>query len=391
MASNKRFVHIITGLTTGGAERALYNLLAGGLAQRYESAVISLSEAGTFGERIQALGVPVYTLGMRRGPDPLALLHLRALVRVIQPDVIQGWMYHGNLAASAAAVLARGRPAVAWNVRHSLYALDDEKRLTRWIIRAGRILSSRTDATVYNSSVSREQHEAFGFCAERGRVIPNGFDLDQLRPDRSVAGRVRGEFGIPETAMVVGHVARFHPMKDHASFLRAAVKVADAFPDAHFLVVGRGVDLETSVLSGIVPERLIDRFVFPGERADVTDLMRGMDVLCTSSAWGEAFPNVLGEAMACGVPCVATDVGDSREIVGDTGWVVSPAEQQALAAAIEQALSMSEDERQALGRGARQRVEAGFSLGAVFAQYVKLYGDMDNNVIGGRMRERGSR
>lgn len=377
MASRKRILHVITGLSTGGAERALYNVLAGGLAAQYQSAVMSLSNTGTVGERIRALSLPVYALGIRGGvPHPSVLLRFRALVREFQPDVIQGWMYHGNLAASSAGMLAPGRPSVAWNVRHSLYGLEDEKRLTRWIIRTGRVFSSRADAILYNSRISREQHEAFGFATGWGRVIPNGFDLDRLGPDNAVAAKVRREFGIPASAVVVGHVARLHPMKDHASFLRAAVKVAGTFPDVHFLLVGRGVDLENPALSGIVPDALVGRFVFPGERTDVTDLMRGMDLLCTSSAWGEAFPNVLGEAMACGVPCVTTDVGDSADIVGEAGLVVPPRDTDRLTEAVEVMLRMSVEERVAMGRTARTRMEQSFGLESVVQQYAALYGDL---------------
>ena len=370
-----RVLHIITGLSTGGAERALYSVLAGGLAKRYKSAVISLNnEVGTFGEKIQELDVPVYSLGMRRGiPGPLVLFRLRALVRDFQPDIIQGWMYHGNLAASAAAVLALGWPAVAWNVRHSLYGLEDEKRFTRWIIRAGRVLSSWTDAILYNSRVSREQHEVFGFCAERGHVIPNGFDLEWLRPDRSVVARIRREFVIPKSAVVVGHVARFHPMKDHLSFLRAAVRLAESFPNVRFLVVGRNVGLNNPALAGIVPEALVERFVFPGERSDVRELMRAMDVLCTSSAWGEAFPNVLGEAMACGVPCVATDVGDSAVIVAESGLVVPPRDSGSLTEALAAILQMSSEKRIAMGCAARERIEEHYGLGSIVEQYASLY------------------
>lgn len=365
---------MITGLSTGGAERALYNLLAGGLGSSGRRAVISLRDGGSFGSAIRGFGVPVYTLGMKTGVPGLgALMRLRRVVRELRPDVIQGWMYHGNLAASVAAWMATVRPAVAWNIRHSLYSLAKEKVLTRQVIRAGGRLSEGVDAVVYNSRVSREQHQANGFDGRRALVIPNGFDVGGLRPDRTVAARVRGEFGIPEKAPLIGHVARFHPMKDHASFLRAAVRVAEGFADARFLVVGRNVSENNLALAGIVPEQLVDRFCFPGERSDVQDLMRAMDVFCTSSAWGEAFPNVLGEAMACGVPCVATDVGDSADIVGDTGLIVPASDSVALAQGLLAMIGKPAAERVALGRAARVRIERNYGLKEVVAKYGQLY------------------
>lgn len=367
-------LHIITGLTTGGAERALYNLLAGGLGQPAETAVLSLQDEGAMGGRIRALGVPVHGLHMRRGlPTPAIILGLRQMVRAFRPDVIQGWMYHGNLAASLAGRLAPGRPAVAWNIRHSLYDPGAEKTLTRQVIRANRLWSSGPKAIIYNSRLSRTQHEAFGFRGSRAVVVPNGFDTWRLRPDPETGAAVRSELGLPEGALVVGHVARFHPMKDHASFLRAAVRVAGEDPAVRFLLAGRNVSPENPALAGIVPPSLLERFVFAGERRDAHRLMRAMDVLATSSAWGEAFPNVLGEAMACGVPCVATDVGDSAAIVGETGVVVPPSNTAALAEGLEAMVRRSPADRQALGRAARERVEARYNLDSVVAQYADLY------------------
>jgi len=313
-------LHIITGLNTGGAERALYALLAGGLADRFTCAVLSLSDEGTMGAPIHALGVPVYSLGMRPGlPGPRTVLRLRSLMQQLQPDVVQGWMYHGNLAASLATHLAPNQPALAWNVRQCLYDLANEKPLTRQVIRANRLLSRRPDAIVYNSKLSRKQHELFGFSAGRGAIIPNGFDVDLLKPDPVVGVAIRRELGLPTGVPVVGHVARFHPMKDHAGFLRAAVEVARRLPQVQFLLVGRDVSPDNPALSGVIPTDILPRFVFCGERRDATRLMQAMDVLCSSSAWGEGFPNVLGEAMACGVPCVTTDVGE-----GLSPWLRSP-------------------------------------------------------------------
>ena len=375
--TKNRILHIITGLDTGGAERALYNLLAGGLADRLDCAVVSLSDEGTMGAPLRALGVPVHVLGMRRGmPGPDAVLRLQRLLRGFRPDAIQGWMYHGNLAATLAARISPGRPALAWNVRHSLYDLDNEKRLTRQVIRANRIFSNRPEASIYNSQLSREQHEGFGFASARGIVIPNGFDLTLLRPEPEIGAAVRREFGFDPQALVVGHVARFHPMKDHAGFLRAAVEVARHSPAARFLLVGREVTPENPALAGIVPPHLLSRFVFTGERRDVARLMQAMDVVCLSSAWGEAFPNVLGEAMACAMPCVATDVGDSAFILGETGRVVPPLDNAALVRALIGTLEQSPEQRRALGREARQRIKALFSLDTIVSRYAQLYEDL---------------
>jgi glycosyltransferase involved in cell wall biosynthesis len=294
------------------------------------------------------------------------------LVKKLRPDVIQGWMYHGNFAANVAGWLAPGRPIVAWNVRQSLYSLAEEKLLTSHVIKANRRLSARADAIVYNSHLSRRQHEAFGFSPDRGRVIPNGFDLEQFRPAVDRGGDLRRELGIPAGARLIGHVARFHPMKDHAGFVRAAVSVAQLFEDVQVMLAGWEVTENNEALSCLVPDVLRNRFHFLGEREDVATLMQAMDIFCQSS-WSEAFPNVLGEAMACQTPCVATDVGDSAVVVADTGIVVPPRNGDAMVAGLLAMLSKSEAERRALGRAARARVEANYALPRIVAQYANLY------------------
>lgn len=369
-----KVVHFITGLATGGAERALYNVLAGGLASSSNPVVVSLRDEGTYGHLIRAEGVPVYALGLRQGiPGPAALWQLRRLVRHISPDIVQGWMYHGNLAASVAARMTAGpRPAVAWNIRQCLYSLAEEKPLTRQVIHFSRWLSGEADSILYNSRLSRDQHEAFGFAAQRGRVIPNGFDTERLCSNDERGRAIREALGIPLKKTVIGHVARFHPMKDHASFLRAAVSVMRERADVVCLLVGRMVNFQNPALAGIVPLELKERFFFVGERNDVPDLMRAMDLFCQSS-WSEAFPNVLGEAMALGVPCVATDVGDSRDIIGDTGMVVRPSDSSALAQGLLAMLARTTMERVALGRAARLRIETYYGLVGVVEQYNDTY------------------
>jgi glycosyltransferase involved in cell wall biosynthesis len=338
------------------------------------TSVISLTDEGTYGARIRALGVPVHALGMRRGvPGPVAIWRLHTLVQKMRPDVVQGWMYHGNLAASIAAWLSPGSPPkLAWNVRHSLYSLDKEKPLTQLVIKFNRWMSGGVHALLYNSRLSRHQHEAFGFAADCGQVIPNGFDIERLKPDPARGQTMRNILAIPLEATVLGHVARFHPIKDHVSFLRAAVDVMQRRSEVYCLLAGRDVNLQNPALVGIVPVELEARFRFVGERSDIPDLMQAMDVFCQSS-WSEAFPNVLGEAMALGVPCVATDVGDSRDILGGTGIVVPPSNAAALAEGVMAMLALSEVNRAEMARVGREHIKSQYSLSSVVDQYQKLY------------------
>ncbi len=369
-----KIVHIITGLSTGGAQRALYNLMRGGLGVRFNSHIVSLSNEGTMGPLIRELGVPVTTLNMLGGlPSLSGLVKLRRIVREFQPDLIQGWMYHGNLAATLARTFARRHPALAWNVRHSLYDLGYEKPMTRQVIRLNMFFSSSPNMLLYNSQLARKQHEAFGFALGNGLVIPNGIDVQRFCFSDESRTRVRSELGIPAEANVVGHVARLHPMKGHRFFLRAAADLAQRYPETHFLICGQNVSLENVALRQLIPVRAHDRFHLLGERGDVSELMSAMDIFCLSSVWGEGFPNVIGEAMATGLPCVVTDVGDSAVVVGDTGVVVPPQDESAFVTGVESLLTMSPEERRMLGASAQARIEASYTLEAIVGQYASLY------------------
>ncbi|WP_018882235.1 MULTISPECIES: glycosyltransferase [unclassified Thioalkalivibrio] len=368
-------LHIITGLSTGGAERSLYNLLVhDSYREHYESAVISLRDEGTFGRLIKAKDLPLQALDIRGPwPSPRSLRALWQAGRAFRPQIIQGWMYHGNLAASVLTALLPGlSPAAAWNVMHCLHDLPGEKASTRWALRIGRTLSPMVDALIYNGHASREQHEAFGFAPRSGHVIPSGFDPAAFRPAADEGASMRRRLHIPGDALVIGHVARYHPIKDHANFLRAAVRLGNTWPNATFLMVGRGTDGRNAALQEHIPSRMRKRFRLLGERADVPHLLQMMDVFCQSSR-SEAFPNALGEAMASGVPCVATDVGDTSAMLAGTGIAVPASDDEALTKGLSAMLKLSPCERQRLGRAARQRVIERFEMDTVAHHYHQLY------------------
>jgi glycosyltransferase involved in cell wall biosynthesis len=225
------------------------------------------------------------------------------------------------------------------------------------------------------SEASRQVHRQRGYPADKMLVITNGFDLATFRPDQGARQSVRQELGIPEDAPLIGLVARFDPQKDHRNFLQAAAKLHAQLPESYFLLCGDDLTWENAELVGwIEPVGIRHRCRLLGTREDTPRLTAALDLATTSSAYGEAFPLVIGEAMACGVPCVVTDVGDSAIIVGETGVVVPPRDPQALATGWSQLLlDMSRDERLQLGMAARQRIMERYSMGKIVAQYESLY------------------
>jgi glycosyltransferase involved in cell wall biosynthesis len=267
---------------------------------------------------------------------------------------------------------------VLWNVRHSLHDLTTETRTTTGLIRFMARISSRPKWIVYNAHASARQHEQIGYDRRRTRIIPNGFDCDEFRPDPAARAALRGRLGLRDGERLIGLVARRHPVKDHGSFLRAAALLGRHAPDAHFLLVGRGTD-SPEFEAEIAAHGLGALIHAVGERSDLPGLTAGLDI-ATSCSVAEAFPNVLGEAMACEVPCVATDVGDCAWVLGRTGKLVTPRDPEALAQAWRELLEMPLERRREMGRAARERVKQEFSLDRVAAQYSDLYGEVHDGI-----------
>ena len=283
-------------------------------------------------------------------------------------------MYHGNLAAALVQGRMPGRPKLLWNIRHSLSRLSLEPFMTQQVIRLLARLSPSVEAIVYCSQASRTQHEAIGFASERGVVIANGLDTEMFQPDPTAAGRLKALARASDEAILIGAVARVDPMKGHATLLKAAAVLRDKGLRARIVLMGRDADGGNAMLTGLIREQgLRESVSLLGQRDDVAALMPGFDIVVSSSAWGEAFPNVVGEAMACGVPCIVTDVGDSAQVVGETGLVVPPADPLGLARALEQLMRLSAEERRSLGDRARTRVASEFSLEKMKASYEALY------------------
>jgi glycosyltransferase involved in cell wall biosynthesis len=363
----KRVTHIITGLHVGGAERALCNLLTGGLQSYANNQVISLMDEGTYGPLLREAGIEVHCLGMSPGrPDPIGVAKLLRAVRSHTPDILQGWMYHGNFAASLARRFAAPGAALSWNIRTSLDNLDNAKRSTRWLIEMGRRLSRGANAVIYNSHRSRLQHESDGYASAGGIFIPNGFDVEQWRPDPGGKSSLARILGLAADTKIIGFVGRACPAKDLPNLFAAFQEVASTHFGCHLVCVGRQIE-ETAP-----PSLDRSRVTFLGQRADIPQIMPGFDLLCLSSST-EGFPNVIGEAMSCGVPCVATDVGDAAIIVGEAGWVVPARNAAFLAQALREALNLSDAEKVRLAGLARQRIESHYALPAIVGQYAALY------------------
>jgi len=362
---NKKFkiLHIITGLSTGGAEMMLYKLVSKMDRGCFDIYVASLTDIGPVGEKIKKLNIPVVAVRIKRGWRGFfsfsGLFKLLRIAKNYKPAVIQTWMYHSDLVGGLVGKILK--IPVIWNIRHSNLSFKHNKKTTMLTAKICAKLSKiLPEKIICCSYASKNVHSKLGYNKNKMIIIPNGFDLDIFFPDRK--GREK-----------VGFAARFDPQKDHKNFFETAKIVHKVYPNVHFLLCGDGISWENKKLIEWIKKSGVGKTTYLlGRRDDMKNIYNSIDILSSSSC-GEGFPNVIGEAMACTIPCVVTDVGDSAVIVGNTGLVVPPKNPKALAEAIIKMIEMGEAKQRELGEKARDRIKKNFSIEKVVKRYEDLY------------------
>lgn len=361
----RKIVYVTAGLRGGGAEAMLARLATARPAVADEITIVTLLPAEAHMARLRAAGVEVIELRFHKsGGIAAGLLKLARLIAERRPDIVQGWMYYGDLAALVALALSgrRRQTHLVWSIRCSAMDWRSYGVGLALVVKACAVLSRWPDLVTANSATGLKSHLALGYHPRRAQVVANGIDVVEFQPDPAARRAVRAELGIAEDAAVLAHVARVDPMKDHGSFLA----VMAALPDLSALLVGAGTE-KLAAAPNIV--RL-------GRRCDVARLFAAADFVVSSSRFGEGFSNVLAEGMACGLPAVATDVGDAKLIVGDTGLVVPPGSPNALAAAIRTLAAEPPAARAERASRARARIVENFAMGHAIHRYLELYGSL---------------
>ena len=368
-----RVCHVITTTERGGAETQLLRLVQALGAPEFRHQVVGLRPEGELAGPMRAAGAEVLSLGLRPGLGALVrgTLALRRIIAAGAAHLVQTWLYHADLLGALA---VGGRPLV-WGLRNSDLDFSRRARTTRAVVRACAWLSWRPRVIVANAQAGARLHQGLGYPAQRMRVIPNGFDCQRYRPDPGQRARARAELGLGEEILLVGLVARFDPAKDHAGFLDAARVLAGRLPRARFLLIGKDVTEDNPALAGCACPPLAGRCFLLGPRDDVPAWLNALDLYLQSSL-SEGMPNALGEAMATGLPCVATDAGDTRILLGDCGPVTPPGQPYALAEAAASVLALPPARRAELGAAARERVRRLFSLENMAQAYAGLYREL---------------
>lgn len=383
-------LHVITTLNVGGAEGMLLKLLSGMDKTRFSNQVISLTDVGPIGKRILAEGIPVYGLCMPNGKVTIdGLLKFWKLVHSYRPSILQTWLYHADLLGLILGKLARVS-RICWNIRCSYHDLAKYKSSTRWTLKLCAMLSSMPDVVIANSRKGQEFHTELGYKAKQWRVIPNGFDLERFKPNQLAKPKLFTELTLrnflrnennknnatdESFPILIGLIARYDPTKDHATFIKATFYLLEKNRDVHFILVGKDVNWANRLMTANIPTAWKKKYSFLGERDDVEVITAALDI-ATCSSYGEGFPNVVCEAMACEVPCVVTDVGDCSRIIGNTGRVVPAKQPRFLARAWEEMIDIGEEGRRRLGVAARRRVKENFELSRIVEKYEEFYASL---------------
>lgn len=368
-----RILRMINGLGQGGAEESLRKLTEVTKGSGSNALIVNLARGGALRPEFDRMGQTIVDLGMSRVPSPSKLWRLRQIAHEWNPDIIEGWMVHANVLAS---VLGYSLPQarVVWNVRADL-SPSTERRLTRSLTRLGIPLSHNVDAIVYNSALAAEQYQAFGYTSRRARFIPNGFDTKAFVGGAARKQEARARFGLPMDSSIVGHVSRWHPEKNHRALLDAFSLVHKGRPDVILVMAGKDLDASNSSLTQELEARgLRDCTVALGSVRPSASLFPAFDAFALTSL-REGFPNVLGEALASGVPCVSTDVGGCREVIGDSA-VYPVGDTAGLAQGLLDILAQPADKRDRGADEGRRRVESLFSIEALGQRYLELYREL---------------
>ncbi|WP_159451695.1 glycosyltransferase [Pedobacter africanus] len=370
-------MHIITSLGVGGAETMLSKIVLGRKKQGLDDVVICLTARDKIGDLLVSNNVQVYYLNMNSFSTSVkALFLLNKLLKEYSPEIVQTWLYHADFIGGIIAKLRKIK--VVWNIRQTKFT-SLASFTTIIIMRLCAVLSYFVPSKIVcAANASLQQHAKFGYSRKKLVVIPNGFVAAE-DIDSKILNELKTELNIDTGTLIVGTVGRFHHDKDYLTFIKAAAIVVREKPFTKFLMVGKNLDVNNKTLmEWISAEHLVSNFILIGETRNVNLYLSILDVFCLSSI-SEGFPNVVGEAMLKGVPCVVTDSGDSKFVVGDTGTVVMIKNPELLAIELIRFLEMSNIDRISLGQEAKMRIMQNFMIDEIVAEYSLLYNHLSNN------------
>lgn len=369
----QKYIHIISSLNIGGAETMLLRLIRHKQEIVKSTTVISLTENGEIGKIMEEMGVNVVCLKMRNWFSILyALIKLKKIIQNEKPAIIHTWMYHANILGGIAAYFAKNQNII-WSIRRSEYT-SKESFSTFIVMKIGAMLSSIIPKVIVHVAESGlKNHQKYGYKSNNTLVIPNGFDLKKLKHDQITRKKIRNELSLNDDQILIGCVGRFHVSKGYETLIASSVNVSKLHKNVKYLLIGRNMNNQNSILMELINKSgLPENFILVGERLNIHEYMNAMDIFCLSSIT-EGFPNVVGEAMASSLPCVATCVGDVVKITGDNAILVQPKNKDSLSKGLCEMLDMNIEKRKRMGSKGRKKIETDYPINLICEKYYNLY------------------
>ena len=363
-----RILHVINGLDDGGAEGVLYRICV--CDKEHKHIVVSMQDFGKYGQLLRSHGIEVKILKISRLKTlPKAILKFRQILKEVKPDLIQTWMYHANIFAGILTKIFYYKKPIVWNIRCTIMKLGEAGLETFFLTYFGSLLSYFIpDCIIVCANSIKLGHQQIGYKYSKIKIIENGFDLEYFKLSQKIFEK---STNVPKTDLVVGVLGRFHPQKNHNLAIKACSLAIKKGVDIKLHLAGSGITIDEPELKNSIREHSMEKFTrLFGALKDVRVFFNEIDVLLLPSKFGEGFPNVLAEAMASGVPCISTSIGDSKKIIGDTGWVLTTQKPKEIVLALKEIIEMKKNKSWLkMKNAARKRIEQNFSISKMITSY----------------------
>ena len=367
----KKIVHIISGLQVGGAERSLFNICNSSLNDSFKQYVICLGNRGYYSQKIEEIGLEIYHINFSSWHFFKSLIKFITVLKKISPNIIQGWMNHGNFASILALLILNFKPIIYWNIRQSFYKNKNDLFYTKFSFLFNIVFSRIPKKIIINSNISKIQLQNFGFHVDSFKFIPNGFDSNYWVRDLSFRKLKRENLGIKNLDFVIGYVGRYHSMKNIILLLKAFEIISINLPNTKLVIIGQKENDFNKFEKQIFDRIPKNQIILLNQMYDVNKYYSLFDlfILCSVS---EGFPNVLGEAMSCELCCISTNVGEASALLQDVGLIIPVDDLDALVREITNCIGNLEITKN-MGGGARNKIIKSYSLQNTVNQYFNLY------------------